>query len=281
MEHALPLWFQWMKYAVYGLLMINTGLFLQEELTSFDYLFADGISTELLIQAFSATIDTAAWVILLLMFELETCVLPDEVIRGRVKWGLHGLRIFCYLFIGYACYGYIAEMLYYYGGNVQPLSAAVACALGEGWSILVKLDEFQPLTAENCGLLQGALWQVGDGQVVADADTLRATRWLAWTDVINSATWILVVLVLEIDVRLQLRGAYTGTLLFASKASKLVLYSILFAAAVYWGFEGDFLDFWDAFLWLFAFFFIEQNLFAWQAETEAEAELDSVAGPAS
>ncbi len=279
MAHAPPRWFQWMKYAVYGLLIVNTGLFLQEELTSFDYLFADGINTELLIQAFSATIDTAAWVVLLLMFELETCVLPDEVIRGRVKWGLHGLRAFCYLFIGYACYGYIVEMLYYYGGNVQPLAVVSACALGEDWSILVELDEFRPLTTESCSLLQAPLWQVGGAQVVADADTLRATRWLAWTDVINSVTWILVVLVLEVDVRLQLRGAYTGTLLLVSKASKLVLYSILLAAAVYWGFEGDFLDFWDAFLWLFAFFFIEQNLFAWQAETAAEAGARSAVRP--
>lgn len=270
MEHSLPRWFQFIKYAVYGLLMVNTGLFLQEELVSLDHLFANGINTKLLIQAFSATIDTAAWVILLLMFELETYVLPDEVIRGKVKWGLHGLRVFCYLFIGYACYGYISEMLYYHGANVVPLAAVGACNLGEGWSILVKLDEFQALGAENCSMLQGQLWQVGAGQVVADADSLRATRWLAWTDVINSVTWILVVLVLEVDVRLQLRGAYAGKLLLASKLSKVVLYGILFAAAVYWGFEGDFLDFWDAFLWLFAFFFIEQNLFAWQAETENE-----------
>ena len=87
----------------------------------------------------------------------------------------------------------------------------------------------------------------------------------------NSVTWILVVLVLEADVRLQLRGAYAGQWLFASKVSKVGLYGILFAAAVYWGFEGDFLDFWDAFLWLFAFFFIEQNLFVWQQETELES----------
>ena len=49
-----------------------------------------------------------------------------------------------------------------------------------------------------------------------------------------------------------------------------MLYSTLFLAAVYWWFAGDFLDFWDAFLWLFAFVFIELNVFSWQAETSAE-----------
>ncbi len=278
MEHHLPRWFQFTKYAVYGLLALNVLLFLQEETTTFSHLFTGEANLELVVQAFSATIDTAAWVVLLLMFELETYVLPDEVIKGKVKWGLHGLRIFAFLFIGYACYGYFVEMFYYYGNSVRPLAAPAACALGEGWSILVKLDEFQPLSQANCGMLQGSLWQVGSGQVVADADTLRATRWLAWVDVINSVTWILVVLLLEIDVRLQLRGAYTGRVLLASKLGKLVLYSILFAAAVYWGFKGDFLDFWDAFLWLFAFFFIEQNLFAWQAETDEAREPLAQAG---
>ena len=37
---------------------------------------------------------------------------------------------------------------------------------------------------------------------------------------------------------------------------------------MYWGFVGDFLDFWDAFLWLVAFVFIELNIFQWQVETE-------------
>ena len=32
------------------------------------------------------------------------------------------------------------------------------------------------------------------------------------------------------------------------------------------GFKGDFLDFWDAALWLFAFVFIELNVFEWQQE---------------
>ena len=267
MEHHLPRWFQLLKYLIYGLLAVNAYLFLQEELVSLGHLFKDGVSAELFIQAFSATIDTVAWVVLLLMFELETYVLPDEVIKGKVKWSLHGLRVLCYLFIGYACYGYIVEMLYY--NEVTSLGVVDACAMGGDWSILVKLDEFVALTSESCLTLSGELWQVGGAAVVTDADKLLATRLLAWVDVINSVTWILVVLLLEFDVRAQLRGRYEGRVLLVSKLVKVLLYSILFAAAVYWGFEGDFLDFWDAFLWLFAFFFIEQNLFAWQAETEA------------
>ena len=55
-------------------------------------------------------------------------------------------------------------------------------------------------------------------------------------------------------------------------AIQAILYSILLGAAIYWGFAGDFLDFWDAFLWLFAFVFIALNVFDWQAETQAELQ---------
>jgi hypothetical protein len=50
-----------------------------------------------------------------------------------------------------------------------------------------------------------------------------------------------------------------------------VLYLTLAIAAVYWGFEGEFLDFWDAALWLFAFVFIELNVFEWQRDLAKEA----------
>jgi hypothetical protein len=267
MEHHLPRWFQRLKYTVYALLMLNTWLFLQEELSTLNRLFIDGFDKDLLFQAFSATIDTAAWVILLLVFELQTFILPDDAMRGKLKWSLHGLSALCYLAIISACWGYVSEMLYYY--EVAPLSISDACSLaGQEWSILMDLDDFVDVTPETCSLLQGELWQVGSGAVVTDLDKLESTQWLAWVDVINAATWILVVLVLEADVQLQLRGAYIRRALLASKISKVLLYGILFLAAVYWGFEGDFLDFWDAFLWLFAFFFIEQNLFVWQQQTE-------------
>ena len=53
---------------------------------------------------------------------------------------------------------------------------------------------------------------------------------------------------------------------------KILLYVVLFAAAVYWGFEGEFLDFWDAILWLFAFFVIERNVASWREETDSVAD---------
>ena len=76
---------------------------------------------------------------------------------------------------------------------------------------------------------------------------------------------------LEIDLLLQRSGLLAGHFANISNRLKMMLYSILFAAAAYWGLHGDFLDFWDSFLWLIAFVFIERNLFHRQAQASADS----------
>lgn len=254
------------KYLVYVLLSFNVYLFLQEELLALQHTFVGGIEPGEIIQVFSATIDTAAWVILLLLFELETSVLDDSRITGMVKWSLHGIRGLCYVAIVYAFTGYYAELITLY--QTSTLLATDACSLLEqNYSLLVDLDEYVPLDAASCAGVGSEISRLTGFDIVVDSDTLAAARWLAWTDVINSGTWILVCIVLEIEVRLQLRGNLSDQFMGVTKFFKLGLYATLFAAATYWGFKGDFLDFWDACLWLFAFIFIELNVFEWQYET--------------
>lgn len=260
------------KYLVYLALCLNTYLFFQEELTALEHTFVDGFAWSQLIQVFSASIDTAAWVILLLMFELETSVLDDRKIRGATKWILHSLRLFCYAAIYYAFTGYYAELAMLY--EVTPLSGFDACAsLGDGWSLQQDLDDYLPLDAANCAGVGSEVFQLTGFDIISPPEVLESARWLAWTDVINAATWILVVIVLEVEVRLQLRGNLSDQIMAVTKWLKFVLYGILFVAAGYWGIAGSFLDFWDAALWLFAFIFIELNVFEWQSETsQAEPE---------
>ena len=73
--------------------------------------FADGIILAEVIEGFAASIDTAAWVILLLMFELETCGLDDRYFTRRTTWTLHGLRAASYVAIIYAFYGYFSKLI--------------------------------------------------------------------------------------------------------------------------------------------------------------------------
>jgi hypothetical protein len=133
---------------------------------------------------------------------------------------------------------------------------------------MIKLDDFVPLSAENCSQLATDTRLVsGLEQVMASPEGLLEAQRLALVDVVNSAAWILVVILLEIEVRVLTRwGAVSRPATRITNALKMMLYATLVVAAIYWGFKGDFLDFWDAALWLFAFVFIELNVFEWQQE---------------
>ena len=269
--------FRWVKYLTYALLSLNIFLFLAEEIGSARFAVASGEDVVMGVQFFSATLDTLAWVILLLLFELETAVIPDERLKGLLRFGIHGIRMLCTAAIVMAFLGYFGEWV-----TLLPSKLLVveACArVNEGWSYMVKLDDFVLLTAENCGQFGADTRLVTglDGVIASPAGLLEGQR-LALVDVINSAAWILVVILLEIEVRLLTRwGGGSRPMARLANGLKVVLYTTLVVAAIYWGFKGDFLDFWDAALWLFAFVFIELNVFEWQQEIRDQTE--SAQGP--
>ena len=262
--------FQFFKYVVYAMLAMNIYWFFAEEYAAAAVQFPGGTVLADLIEAYSSTIDTAAWVVLLLMFELETYVLEDHHYSRPVQWSLHTVRVVSYSFIVYAFYGYIANLQFAYDVSVLAQISDICTLAGEGWSYAIDIDEYVLITAANCTSFTDSieLLRFGELPAIASPDGLRDIQYLAWVDVINSAIWLIIVIVLEIDLRLQERDKFTGMAFRVSSWIKSGAYSILFLAAIYWGFEGDFVDFWDAFLWLVAFFFIEMNVVEWREEIQ-------------
>ncbi len=273
--------FQLFKYIVYALLTFNVYVFWSEEVLAAAVQFPGGVSAIDLIDAYAATIDTAAWVVLLLMFELETYVLEDDQFSSPVAWSLHGIRALCYAFIVYAFYGYIVNLSFILQAT-QLTGVTDLCALvTDGWSYAVDLDEYSAITASSCGAFSDstAFMRFEGISAVVDANGLGAIRTLAWIDVINAAVWLLIVLILEADVWLQERNRLEGNALRISNLIKFVLYTTLLLAAIYWGVKGDFIDFWDAFLWLVAFVFIELNVFEWRQEAHESAAQSQIRTP--
>lgn len=265
--------FQFFKYAVYTLLTLNVYIFWREEYLASQLQFAGGVPVADLIEAYAATIDTAAWVVLLLMFELETYVLEDRHFTPRVTLVLHSIRVICFVFILYAFYGYVVNVIGAHDVRLLANVSDLCSALRDNWSYAVDLDEYVAVDAANCASFSGSdvFYQFADLPALVDHAGLVEIQRLTWVDAINALVWILIVVILEADVRLQERNKLEGAILKLSGTVKIVLYAILFVAAIYWGFKGDFVDFWDAFLWLLAFFFIEMNVVEWRAE-EAEGQ---------
>lgn len=261
------------KYSVYALLTLNVFLFFAEEYKAALLQFPTGIAAADLIEAFASTIDTAAWVVLLLMFELETRILDDRHFTPPVTYSLRLLRALCYSVIVYAFYGYVANLFFTY--TTVPLEGVSdLCSLtGDGWFWTETLDQYRELTGENCATVSAAqsFLRFDGMQAVLDAAMLSTVRGLAWVDAINGAVWILVVVLLEIDVWLQEHGRYEGVAFKLSYGLKVVLYGTLLLAVLFWMWKGEFKDWWDASLWLVAFVFIELNVFQWREESHRAA----------
>jgi hypothetical protein len=265
------------KWMVYILLAWNAVQFFQEDLAASAETFGNTITWRNLVEAYSATIDTAAWVVLLLIFEFETAIIPDDKLKGRLNWFLLAVKSLCYFFIIYAFYGYISKYLVI--TDLASFSMTDVCSLvGTDWNYVASLDDYPPIDTAACATLQGQdLLQVSGTEIIGTREALDSAWGLAVIDIINAGTWLIIVALLQLEVMLQLGDRLTDRMLSIGKYLKGSLYLILFLAAAYWGVEGTFLDFWDAFLWLVAFIFIELNIFQWHEEVEEEKEPAGVA----
>lgn len=266
--------FQAFKYAIYALLAMDVGLFFVENVASTSFTNNQGLSFSDIIISFTDTIDTAAWLVLLLLLELETYVIPDEKIHGPVDMVLTSLSFACGAIILYSFYGYIGTLGVPLG--FTEYNGPDPCGLiSTGVNFASSLDAYTPLGIENCAQLASGAFFNADLNMFASADSLSLMKRLAWLDVLNAAVWIIIVIVLELEVFLQ-SSKLVGTKFFAIyKWSKLLLYGTLAINVFYWGYLGQSIEAWDAFLWLIAFFFIEMNLLSWQEEVASSHKSDT------
>ena len=279
MKHFHSWGYQGFKYLIYTLLAINVYLFFSEEWLASKVIFASGITLDSVIEAFSSTIDTAAWLVLLLLFELETSVIDDENLKGKVKWTLHGVRAFCYIFIVYSLYGYMTKIGLI--SQFSPHQIKDLCTLASDWRFMDTLNVYNEFTKETCKTLSTTgteFFSHEKFKIITNETKLSEVNALAWVDVINASAWVSVVLMLEIDVHTQLGNISSKFWEKYNRFVKVTVYGVLLIAAIFWGVTGNFLEFWDAFLWIVAFVLIEMNMFEWQAEVaerKRQAKLNS------
>ena len=272
-------YFRWdlrqvIKITVYLLLLVNFVFYVLDDIEAASHEMRKGGSLLEWTAAFATTIDESAWFILLLLFELETYVLSDEVQQRPMMMRLfHGVRLFCYLFL--------AHSIYAFGVIYIDLVAAQAvmgvsdiCELANRDLSFVRNVEYTVITAENCRALSGAgaFFYTEPGLVVSDAAGLALEQRLALVDWLEVVTWLLILATIEVMVRLQDRSITRGRTVSAMKAAKLFLYTALWAMAAWWLFLGHFYYAWDEALWIVGFIAIEGNMNEWKNEIEARAD---------
>jgi hypothetical protein len=260
-----PTRFQIFRYTIYAVLTANLFYYLWEDIVAFRYLDPGATLGEIL-EAFAVTIDYVAWMVLIVLFELETDFIPKEKFKGALKWVFNGLLVACYVVLVYAFWGYVAALVGSYEFEAFPPEKVCSLA-NDNYAYVTMDDRVAELTQKNCGTFSDdEVFKSPTDNLVASPAVLAAVIWLGWIDVVNAGVWLLVVLFMEWEVMLELRDALSRRRLIIFKTIKGTLYLILLGDAIYWHIYGAFIDYWDAYLWLLAFVMIDLNIFKWGGE---------------
>ena len=266
---------QTIKWSVYALVIINFGFYIRNDWIIAGHTLYVGSSLLEVSRAFATTIDESAWIILLLLFELETYLLSDEPLSRTKTLLMQGVRVVCYISL--------AHTLYAYGVYLTEIYASVPI---EGVTNLCQLIEedlsyafnlaYSEINSSNCASLSSAnqFFYVDPPTffIVEDAAGLAIEKELAWIDMFEAIIWLLILLSIEVAVWLQDRNVGQGIIFKGLGIAKLCLYSLLWAAAGYWIYRGHYMFAWDEFVWIAGFVAIEMNIVEWRDEiNDAEA----------
>ena len=260
------------KYSVYFALIVNFGFYVSDDYLAFKAALPENAPLADIIQQFSTTIDTIAWVGLVFLLELETYALPDEAFEGWIPKAMHAARVICYISIVYAAFGYTAETLENFELSSITGINNVCQLADQGTSLQTDTITYVEITTENCVALStdSEFYRISDEVSIIDGATLQHVQWMGWIDVNNAFVWIIVVLLIELEVWMQATDRFSSRALTVARQTKTFLYLVLIVNGIIWAMTSYALYAWDAFLWIFGFWAIELNLAEWEQERVQE-----------
>jgi hypothetical protein len=251
--------FRIFKVAIFCILTVNLLYYLYEDVTAFLYL-APGSTLLDGLEAFAVTIDYVAWMILIVLFEMETRAHANDQLTRTRELLITGLTAVCYVVLVYAAYGYTVALADSY--RYEPIESRPACYFANTNFAYINLQA-RPieLTEKNCGAFEGKeIFKAPGDNLIATETNIMALRRLSWVDVFNAGAWLLVVLLFQIEVSLERANKLTKHRLMVAMIWKGAAYLVLLFCAIYWTVFSAFIDSWDAWLWLLAFILIDLNM---------------------
>jgi hypothetical protein len=257
-----------LKYIVYLSLSVNFFVYVVDDYQALRSALPAGAPLMDVLTRFSTSIDTGAWMGLILLFELETYTLPDEAFTVKVKALLRAGRAICYALVFSAAYGYTVEALQNYDfSEVAGVSDACQVADQDVWLQINSID-YEEITSLNCNTLTDdeIFYRFKDEESVIASSLVSHVQFQGLIDICNSYVWILVIALMEIEVLLHSADRFGSRLLNAVRQVKSLFYLVLIANGVAWAATGYLIYGWDSFLWIFGFWAIELNLAEWEID---------------
>ncbi len=262
------------KWSVYGILVFNAIIYLMDDIGAYRSSIGAGASFADVLETFSTTIDTMAWLGLIFLLELETWLLSDEVLESWVGKLLLWLRVICYISIAYAAYGYATQAQDNYKVTVRDDVQHLCDVAGHGLFLQTDSIDYTSIEQTNCHELSVGppFYRIDNKVSLIDAPSLQRVQTMEWINVVNAFVWVIVVLLIEAELRLQWNDRYGTRLLKGIQQSKTVFYLVLWGCAFAWLFFGYRLYGLDAIVWIAGFWAIELNLADWEQERVAELQ---------
>lgn len=256
------------KYTVYAGLLLMFASYIRDDLLAFRSTLPPDAPLLDVILTFSTTIDMFGWVALVALFELETYTISEEAWTRAIERTLRTLRILCYAFVAWAAYGYTVETLETY--DVTPIAGVSTVCDMSDQGVWMQLDviEYVEIRTENCDALsEDSIFYTIRGEVAAIGATVLAhIQAMGWIDILNAYVWIIVVLLVEAEVRLASGDRFSGPIVNRVRQSKTFFYLVLIANSLIWLYYGYYTYTIDAWLWIFGFWAIELNLVEWEQD---------------
>jgi hypothetical protein len=255
---------QILKWTVYGLLLINFGYYLVEEIYIASHTLRQGGTFLQWTEELATTIDLLGWFGLLFMFELETYSLSEETLeKPRVSWSIHAMRLACYILLAHTVYARI-NSVHDFQKVVRATEITSLCQVADQDISFGENYRYTIIDQDNCAELSADnVFYFLEPSVMTDSDGYRLEKKNLYIDLNDVIMWLLVVWAIELTVWLQNRNITGGRLMVVTHAAK-AFYGVLFLHAGFWVYVGHWLYAWDQFLLIAGVWSIEKNLSEWR-----------------
>lgn len=260
---------QALKWVVYSFLIVNFAYYIYEDTHRALHVLTEASTFAKVAEQYATSLAVLAWLLLIAMFELETYTLEEKQWTRRVERVVHGVRIVTYLMIAHTVFAFVDGVLEYV--ELRPVEGVTdLCQMTDRDVSFVYNLEYTAVTESSCAGLtdERELFWVGETEdpIVSTLSGWQLEKQLAWSDLIEIITWLIIIALIELVVRLQGRGITGGRLIDNSKRIKLGLYAVLFVLSVWWTSLGHWIYAWDTFVWIAGFAAIEMNVSEWRKE---------------
>ena len=269
----------WLKWSIYVLLTLNFFYYLYEDMMSARFTLTSSSGILKWMENYVASFEAISWIVLILVYELETYWLDDDFSNKLVEGAMLTVKIVFAILILQTSFSYTSIVISL--PQIIPLAdVKTLCDLaGQDYSFLRDL-RYTPVTVETCGEIpyEGTLYAVPREPVVMDTAGRMDFILLSIADIFENYSWLVILAMTELAVRLQNKGVFEGPALLWSNRIKYSAYLVIFVVFSYWLKEGYYVYAWDEFVWVAGFGVLDYNLRAWRAELRAEsssAQIDS------